>query len=812
MEHNGGPVEVGTEIDGWIRGPILGHGGFGMVILWKKKDSTETIALKQCRWGHDAMMTPKHKHRWKLEVDIMKRLSHPNVVKALEVPPALDVPETELPLLAMEYCSGGDLRKVLSKSENCCGLNEREVKNLIKHIAAAIKYLHSQRIIHRDLKPENIVLQEMDNKIIYKLIDLGYAKELDQGSLCTSFVGTLQYLAPELFMQNKYSNTVDYWSFGLVAHEVITGQRPFLPHMNTPQWMQHVSNKTKNHIGAILDEEGKVMFVEELSPFVKITNIFKKDMEMWLKLMLDWNPFRRGREGDMTTYELLDQILNKKVIQVFCTESCRLFALEVEDNVSLEEIQVLFESETGIPKNEQEILLPNGSFPDPNKNAVQLWTNPEEGESIVFLSKKCNFNEFSGTKLCIPPLVARMTRSPRLTMDYELQKSAWTQALYLCHNERTVCQKLLQAYKINVEHIVSINSVTYKAMSKIAIEKNCLSAKVEFFKISLEKDLKKYEEQARNNGITSNKMHDKWKKSFDLIEKFENLLRKIAHLEINSANAKIKTVEFQKNPYNHLVLPKHLEDIYQKILDAYHRLKRKTQEQRNIPSDNVEMVQLVCSYIQQKDKVLGDIFSSLVNLKQMKKDIIELQPKLESLALEIQEFSKEVQTAQLMRQNDLWTILEYTIDKLKMTMPQSSSNQRVTERHSQTSLASFSQQNSFHPQAEPMTSANNSYMDQSYANYLMFGMHQHTIPNLWSLLSQCSTSSKDSLLSSLSMHSVRERSNQDSLRLLEESEDLRNKMDYLISNLSEKCKTLDNPSEGMEEELKCERQSRNEET
>jgi serine/threonine protein kinase len=57
-------------------------------------------------------MSRKHKERWIMEVDIMKRLNHPNVIAAKDVPAVLNVSAGELPLLAMEYCSGGDLRKV----------------------------------------------------------------------------------------------------------------------------------------------------------------------------------------------------------------------------------------------------------------------------------------------------------------------------------------------------------------------------------------------------------------------------------------------------------------------------------------------------------------------------------------------------------------------------------------------------------------------------------------------------------------------------------------------------------------------------
>ena len=68
------------------------------------------MAVKKCRLASE--MTEKHKKRWQMEVNIMRKLDQENVISAMEVPPELEVRPNELPLLAMEYCSGGDLRRV----------------------------------------------------------------------------------------------------------------------------------------------------------------------------------------------------------------------------------------------------------------------------------------------------------------------------------------------------------------------------------------------------------------------------------------------------------------------------------------------------------------------------------------------------------------------------------------------------------------------------------------------------------------------------------------------------------------------------
>ena len=66
--------------------------------------------------------------------------------------------------------------------------------NILRDISGGLKFLHDHKIIHRDLKPENILLSQQEKNTVFKIADLGYAKQLDEMSIAKSFVGTLQYL------------------------------------------------------------------------------------------------------------------------------------------------------------------------------------------------------------------------------------------------------------------------------------------------------------------------------------------------------------------------------------------------------------------------------------------------------------------------------------------------------------------------------------------------------------------------------------------------------------------------------------------
>ena len=105
----------------------------------------------------------------------------------------------------------------------------------------------------------------------------------------------------------EYTKSVDYWSLGLLCHEIATGQRPFLPNLSPGQWMDQVRKKSPRHICLTQDDEtGEVVFHENLLPINYLTKTVSGDLEAWLRLLLEWDPQKRGKnEVELTKANIL---------------------------------------------------------------------------------------------------------------------------------------------------------------------------------------------------------------------------------------------------------------------------------------------------------------------------------------------------------------------------------------------------------------------------------------------------------------------------------------------------------------------------
>lgn len=150
------------------------------------------------------------------ELELMKYLSHPNIVRLFDC-----VNGNDCKFLILELVTGGEL---LSFCFEQGPLQESLSRQFFRDILAAVDYLHRKGIVHRDLKLENCLLDE--NKRV-KLIDFGLANFYLKGPLKTS-CGSADYAAPELFTSALYYGpTVDVWAMGVMLYAMVAGEFPF---------------------------------------------------------------------------------------------------------------------------------------------------------------------------------------------------------------------------------------------------------------------------------------------------------------------------------------------------------------------------------------------------------------------------------------------------------------------------------------------------------------------------------------------------------------------------------------------------------
>ncbi|XP_042190056.1 ribosomal protein S6 kinase alpha-3 isoform X2 [Callorhinchus milii] len=196
---------------------VLGQGSFGKVFLVRKIHGIDAGQLYAMKVLKKATLKVRDRVRTKTERDILVEVDHPFIVKlhyAFQT-------EGKLYLL-LDFLRGGDLFTRLSKEVM---FTEEDVKYYLAELALALDHLHSLGIIYRDLKPENILLDE-DGHI--KLTDFGLCKEsTDHEKKAYSFCGTVEYMAPEVVNRRGHSHSADWWSFGVLMFEMLTGSLPF---------------------------------------------------------------------------------------------------------------------------------------------------------------------------------------------------------------------------------------------------------------------------------------------------------------------------------------------------------------------------------------------------------------------------------------------------------------------------------------------------------------------------------------------------------------------------------------------------------
>lgn len=251
-------------------GRKLGSGAFSVVHIATHRETRKQVAVKCIAKTSLAALDAK---ALKQEVEIMKKLDHPNLVPLLDY-----FEESRYYFIVTPLCTGGELFDDLVKRKS---YTEEDARVLMGKLASAILYLHSRGIVHRDLKPENILLKTSAPGAEVMIADFGFARSMT-GSLRGTACGTPGYVAPEVVQGRPYGAEVDCWSLGVILFILLCGYPPF---------------PGSNH-AAILDKVVSADFEFE-SPFWDHVSVEAKDL---VTKLLTVNPEQRLAAADILTH------------------------------------------------------------------------------------------------------------------------------------------------------------------------------------------------------------------------------------------------------------------------------------------------------------------------------------------------------------------------------------------------------------------------------------------------------------------------------------------------------------------------------
>ncbi|EGD93983.1 STE/STE11/CDC15 protein kinase [Trichophyton tonsurans CBS 112818] len=201
-----------AELTDFQLGDCLGKGAFGSVYRALNWGTGETVAVKQIRLAD----LPKSELRVIMqEIDLLKNLDHPNIVKYHGF-----VKSAETLNIILEYCENGSLHSI---SKNFGRFPENLVGLYMSQVLHGLLYLHEQGVIHRDIKGANILTTKQG---LVKLADFGVASRTT-GLHESSVVGTPYWMAPEVIELSGATTASDIWSLGSTVIELLEGKPPY---------------------------------------------------------------------------------------------------------------------------------------------------------------------------------------------------------------------------------------------------------------------------------------------------------------------------------------------------------------------------------------------------------------------------------------------------------------------------------------------------------------------------------------------------------------------------------------------------------
>jgi serine/threonine protein kinase len=226
-------LQIGDQFDHYQIQAYMAQGGMSDIYRAFDLVNHREVVIKvpdQAMMGDSAQF-----ERFQREMDVMKTLDHPAILKGLG-----SGKYNRIPYLVTEFVDGQSLRSLI---ETSAPLPPDQAVSLIRKIADGMEYCHKNDVIHRDLKPENILITSDGQPVI---MDFGLA--LTKGSHRVTYsnlsatMGTPDYMAPEQIEGQRGDQRTDLYALGTILYELLVGTPPFSGDSNMVVMAQHLNN------------------------------------------------------------------------------------------------------------------------------------------------------------------------------------------------------------------------------------------------------------------------------------------------------------------------------------------------------------------------------------------------------------------------------------------------------------------------------------------------------------------------------------------------------------------------------------------